>query len=423
MLVGAACMGLQPLLLSALALPAMAYIIHQMGPDRFAQWTAPSALVMVFSLLANLGLRSSYIRTIAAEPSCVAGALAEQLSLRLALAIPAGALVIGTCAVLEYPAPVLHGASIAAVGLVFTTAATTFADTLQSFDRVKALAGIGLVAGASLTGASVVAARWDPSPEGMAAAYLVGPVLSAVLSWRLVSRRICRVSLRWAPGRFVRLVRDARHFAAQQLLVVGSGQIEGLISPRMLGMVPFGSFAAGASVANRLVVLPDALCTVAFPWMVRAFRASRRDGAGVTVRCLIIAIAAGIAVGVVGTLIARPLGELLLPARAETFAFVMRLTIWSIPLLGIELVLGYALNAAGGEGLQARLAVPAAVLTLATSIVLVRFMGIEGACWSMVARPALRAAILAPATFRSFRTPARDAELASVECVPLRRAG
>lgn len=422
-LVDAACMGLQPLALSALSLPAMAYIIHQMGSERFAQWTASSALLTVFSMLANLGLRSSYIRTIAAQPACVTHALAEQLSLRMALTIPAGALVMVTCMILGYPAPVLHCAAIAVVGLAFTTAATTFADTLQSFGRVRALAGINAVAGVTLTGASVVAARWDASPEWMAAAYLVGPALSAVLSWRLVSRRICHVSLRWAPGRFTRLLRDARHFAAQQVLVVGSAQIEGLISPRWLGMVPFGSFAAGASVANRLVVLPDALCTVAFPWMVRAYRASLREGARVAMRCLVIAVVSGVAVGLVGVLIARPLGDLLLPARAETFAFVMRVTIWAIPLLGIELVLGYALNAAGGEAAQARLAVPAAVLTLGASVVLVRTMGIEGACWSMVARPAVRAAILAPATMRRYRDRANDAQPASVECAPLRRAG
>lgn len=422
-LVGAACLGLQPLLLSALSLPAMAYIIHRMGPERFAQWTASTALLAVFSLIANLGLRSSFVRTVAADPACVDGALAEQLSLRLALTIPAGALVLGTCLAMGYPGPVIRCAAIAVIGLAFTTAATTFADTLQSFDRVKALAGINLVSGVALTGASVVAARWDASPEWMAAAYLVGPVLCAVLSWRVVSRHICRVCLRWAPGRFIRLLRESRHFAAQQALVVGSGQVEGLISPRLLGMAPFGSFAAGASVANRLFVLPDALCTVAFPSMVRAFRQKGREGAAVTIRCLLIAILAGVAVAVVGTAIAAPLGQLLLPARAETFAMVMRLTIWAVPLLGVELVLGYALNAAGGEAVQARLAVPAALLTVAASVVLVMAMGIEGACWSMIARPAVRAALLAPAAIRTFRGRAGDAEVTAREWAPLRRAG
>jgi O-antigen/teichoic acid export membrane protein len=422
-LVSAACLGLQPLLLSALSLPAMAYIIHRMGPERFAQWTASSALLTVFALIANLGLRSSYVRTISADPTRVHDALAEQLSLRLALTVPAGGLVLATCLAIGYPAPVLRCAAIAVAGLAFTTAATTFGDTLQSFDRVKALAGINLVSGVALTGASLVAARWDASPEWMAAAYLVGPVVGAVLSWRVVSRHICRVSLHWSPGRFTGLLKESRHFAAQQLLVVGSNQAEGLISPRLLGMTPFGSFAAGAGVASRLFVLPDALCTVAFPSMVRAFRQSRRDGAAVALRCLVITILAGVAVAVVGAAIAGPLGHLLLPARADTFVFVMRLTIWAVPLLGVELVLGYALNAAGGEAVQARLALPAAALTLAASIVLVLMMGIEGACWSMVARPALRALILAPVAIRTFWRRASGAEETGRGWVPLRRAG
>jgi O-antigen/teichoic acid export membrane protein len=267
-----------------------------------------------------------------------------------------------------------------------------------------------------------VVAWWNASPEWMAAAYLLGPLVSAVLSWVAVSRHLCPVSLHWAPARFSRLLKDSRHFAAQQLLTLGSNHAESLISPRLLGMIPFGHFAAGATIGNRLAVLPDALCAVAYPTMVKACAESRPTAARVLSRYLLIALAAGVAVALAASLIALPLGRILLPDQAGLFATVVRITIWSVPLIGLELVMGYGINAAGREALQARLAVPAAVLSLTTSIALVLTMGIEGACWSTVARPAIRAAFLTPAAIKTFWTRDASAGLDNT-WMPLRRAG
>jgi len=401
-LMGAACLGLQPLLLNALSVPVLGYIIHRMGAEQYAYWATSTALLAVFSLIANLGLRSPYVRAIAADPASAADALPLQLGLRLALTLPAGALVIALCFALHYPPPVINCVLIAIIGLVLTTAATTLSDTLQAFHRTKTIAAINLASGLLLTGASLLAAWWNASPEWIAAAYLLGPLSSALLLSRSVTRHICPISIRWSTPRSTRLLKDSRHFAAQQLLIMGSNHAEGLLSPRLLGMLPFGHFAAGATISNRLAVLPDALCAAAYPSMVQACNRSRRSGGVVVLRYLLIALLGGAFAALLATLIARPLGEILLPQHAEIFATVVRITAWSLPLLGLEFVLGYGINAAGREALQARLALPAAALTLATSIALVLAMGIEGACWSMVARPAIRAAILAPAAFMTF---------------------
>jgi hypothetical protein len=90
--------------------------------------------------------------------------------------------------------------------------------------------------------------------------------------------------------------------------------------------------------------------------------------------------------------------------------------------------MGYSLNAAGEDGAQARASVPAAVVSLLTSVVLVFAFGLTGACWSMVLRPAVRCAFLAPAVLRTFR-PALDGRpqvgdiFSSEPAAPLRKAG
>ena len=56
------------------------------------------------------------------------------------------------------------------------------------------------------------------------------------------------------------------------------------------------------------------------------------------------------------------------------------MTIWTLPLFGIESVLGYAINAAGADAAQARASLPAAICNVTLTIVLMSRLGIAGAC-------------------------------------------
>src|SRR5205823_957218 len=124
--------------------------------------------------------------------------------------------------------------------------------------------------------------------------------------------------------------------------------------------------------------------------------------AGLMLRYLLVGVGGGILVALAGTSAAGPIGRLVLPAQPELFAFVARVTIWSLPLAAAELVLGYALYAAGKDAIQARLALPAAAVTLLLSAALVSWLGLPGACWSMLLRPAVRGAFLIPSVVRTF---------------------
>src|SRR5688500_13167142 len=79
---GAVCTSLQPILLSAIALPATAYVIRRLGPTQYGQWAVATTLVTVVTFLTNLGLRGAFVRSVAREPEAAARLFAEQLGLR-----------------------------------------------------------------------------------------------------------------------------------------------------------------------------------------------------------------------------------------------------------------------------------------------------------------------------------------------------
>jgi O-antigen/teichoic acid export membrane protein len=407
-LVGAACLSLQPLALNALGVPAMAYIIRQLGPVGYGQWAMATALLAVSAALTNLGLRGAFVRAVAASPDSAPVALAEQLGLRLLLAALSACAVVGACKLFGYPAVVLQCAAVGAVGLALTTFASTLADLLQSLQRVKTLAAVNLAAGVALTGASVLAVFSGGGPVAVAAAYLIGPLVSAAVMATVVHRRCCPIAVRWDLPRFRRLLVSSRFFAAQQLLAVGGAQAEALLLPRWVGMQQFGFFTAGTLLASRLTVLSDGLCTAAYPAMAAARTRDPRRGASLVGWCVFVAAAGGVLVAVCGMLVAEPLGRLLFPVEPALFAAVVRVTIWSLPLFAVESVMGYALNAAGADEAQARVSAPAAVASLVISVSLVTSLGVTGACWSMLLRPAVRAAFLAPIFIRTFRPSPSD---------------
>ena len=425
-LLGTACFTLQPLVLNAVSVPVIAYIIHRLGPEGYAQWMVATSLLAVGAVLTNLGLRAAFVRAVAADPAGACAALAEQLGLRLMLAVVAGAIAVAACLALGYPSAVLWCAAVGVLGLGLTTIATTLADMLQALQRMTVLASVNMVAGLVLTSVSLLAAWRGAGPVWMAVAYVSGPAVSAVPLPAGGRKHGGAGRGRLGLLRGPRVLAGSRFFAAQQLLFAGSSQVEALVLPRLIGLNPFGVFTAGAMPANRLMSIPDGLAAAAYPTMVRACARGPAGGARLVGLYAVLGGGGGGLIALAGMLVAEPIGRILLPGHSAVFAMVVQITIWSLPLTALELVMGYALNACGKDAVQARLALPASIASLLCSVGLVWGFGLTGACWSMVLRPAVRGAFLLSATLRTFG--AREANpIAGIApplaVAPLRKAG
>ncbi len=385
-----------------------------------------TSLMSVCAILTNLGLRGAFVRGLAADPSSAPSQLAEQLGLRFLLTMLAAMVAMAICRTLRYPPAIFWCTAIGGLGLIATTFAATLADLLQAMHKIKTVAAVNFASGITLTIASVVVAYIGANPIAIATAYLAGPAVSAgLLAW-IVNRNSCPISFRWNMTRFVRLLAGSRFFAAQQFLAVGSAQAEALILPQLVGINQFGVFTAGTLLANRLTAIPDGLCTAAYPVMARAYAAGEsRRSVAVVFWFVVIAATGGIALAGSGMLAAGIIGRILLPTHPELLATVVRITIWSLPLMAVESVMGYALNAAGKDAAQAKASVPAAIISVVISILLVTTLGVIGACWSMLLRPAVRAAFLTPLFFRTFRRISDADEIIILHRaqLPIRKAG
>ncbi len=423
---GAAWLSGYQLLLNVLSVPALAYIIRELGSVPYAHWMTATGLLTVASLATNMGLRPAFVRRIAAGDNCVREALAEQLGLRLVLSAAAAACVLLVCWALGYPSIVLWCAGVGGAGLLFTTVATTLGDVLQATQRVRPLARTALVSGLCLTLGAVAAAWTRGGPASVASAYLLGPLVSILMLGRVVRAEVAPISVKFGRQQGARLLGQSRHFAVQHVLFAGSGQAEALFAPLLLGMGPFGLFTAGSLFATRLAVIPDSLCTAAYPTLVQAAGESRARARAMSLRYLAVSVGGAVLIAATLMWIALPVARVLMPSEASALASVIGCTIWALPLVSVELVLGYALTAARREAVQARVAWPASLLGVLASFVLIVTMGLEGACWSMLARPMIRSAFLMPEFVRTFwlhNDSACDRTAGAVPAESMRKAG
>lgn len=398
-------MSLQRLVLNVLSVPATAIIIHGLGPDSYGRWVTSVALVTAVAIFASLGLRAPFVRSVARDPASAEPALAGQLGLRGVLSLLAAGISFLLAVVLHYPAVVLQCTAIVALSMVVNTVNTTLMDLLQGLERFRVIAAAGFISGFLLTVASVIAVWRTGNPVWLACSYALGPLTSTAVA--LFHLRRCRfaVHVRFGFGRGWQLLKESRHFSFQQVLGTLAESLSGLMLPKLVSPAEFGTYSAGALVADRLEIVPDAIGTALYPSVSRMRRQDPIRAARHAILCVGLAVLACIAVAIVATGLSHLIAVLLLPKVASQCQRVILISVWSLPLVALDLGLGSSLTAAGREDLLSRASLISALINLFVGVSLLVFAGVDGACWFIVARPLPQIACLMPSFLRLFLRP------------------
>ena len=404
-LFGAACLSIQPLLLNALSIPAMALIIRRLGPANYGQWVTATSLITAVGFLTSLGLRGRFVRSVAQDPASAPQALAEQLGTRLVLALLAMSVVIFACLALKYSPIVLQCTVIASIGMILTTGWSTLVDLMQALERFSTIASVNLVSGLLLTAASVLVIIAGGGPVALSLAYLIGPLTSLVLLLVILHSQRFPVSLSIHARRAGRLIWASRHFTAQQFFGAAEGNAVALMLPRLIGPAGFGIFAAGALLSDRLTMIPDNIGTAIYPMISKLARKNPRCAARRAVQAAALGLSVGIVLAVIGTVFAGTIAHILLPKAEVQCRTIMVITLWALPLAGTQLAMGYALLGAGSDKSLTHAAIWATIICLPLGIILILRFGILGACAFILARFAVRLCVILPEFFHVFLVP------------------
>lgn len=403
-LIGAGFMVAQPLLLNALSIPATGYIIKSLGPLQYGEWAVALSLLASTTVLVGLGARSAFVRLISRERDKAPHAFAEQLGLRIFLGAFAGAVSLAACIALGYRGIVIQCTALLALGGIFNAVAQVVADLLIGFERLPSMSIINGIGGLSLTVASVVAIYFGFGPIGLAASYMIGPILMAALSLLLVQRQLFPVRMLWMPRRWWALLAESKTFTGQLLIYGLDTQAANLLVPKLVDVTSYGYFAAGTLVPTRLIVVPDGLNTAFFPVLVRnhgegpkAFRRSVRN-------YLLLSFAVGMAAALPVYFLAGPVARLLFPDHPEVCKMLMQTTIWWVPLVSLYTGITNCLNAAYREGPEARAAFAAMIVSMIVTVALIWTWQLTGAAIALLAKGAINLLFRAPLFIGAMRS-------------------
>jgi O-antigen/teichoic acid export membrane protein len=406
---GAVLASLQPLVLGAMMLPATMYVVRELGAVGYGQWTAATALVAVTMFVTNLGLRMTFVRTVARNPQAAGQALADQLGARLCLSVMAASVSILVCLFVGYSQTILLCTAISAVGLMLTTVSTTAGDLLQGLQRLGVVAAANLAAGFLLTLTSVVVVAYGQGPVGVSLSYLVGPLVSLAIMLWVIRRQHYPVRVALDSRRLRRLLWEARFMGPAQLVHSASLNAEALLLPRLVGEAQFGHFSGGTLLVTRLMAVPDGLGTALYPAVVEADRIGPQAVARLVTRFVVLSLASGLAMAIGVYVLAGPITGILFPHGTQTTLQVIQITIWLLPVMSVLFVLGGALNGLNGDAAQARAVVISSIINLGVTVLLVWKYGVVGAAWSMVLRYVIWLGIFVPCSMATFRPVLRAA--------------
>src|SRR4051812_38534367 len=145
---------MQPLLLNAVGLFATAYIIRRLGAAQYGAWAVAVSLTSANAFLTNLGLRPLFVRALTRDPERTAELLADQLGVRLRLAVIGAAMAVLAALAMGYPPVVIGCVLVCDFSLLFAVAWTVLGDVLQAMERFRSLAIGTFASGLMLTAVS-----------------------------------------------------------------------------------------------------------------------------------------------------------------------------------------------------------------------------------------------------------------------------
>jgi len=402
-----AILAAQPFVLSVLSVFAVAYVIRTLGPAEYGRWATAAALTGATGIMSNLGLRPMFVRALAERPDDRAALLANQLALRLALGAATAIASVIAAVLLGYSRTVVGCAVMFGVALILATLWTVFGDYLQAGERFKTFAAVNFVAGLILTLLSVVSAWAGGGAIALAAAYVSGPLITAVAFGIVLYRRdeLTAPRISWSEARA--LIRESRSIAGAQLLASLRDRSEQLMLPKAVGEGVFGVFAGSLMPADRLNMLPEAVATVLYPRMSRGGDDRHSSVTQLMVIVAIVASGAGAMLYMGAPLIAA----LLMPSHASLALLLVRWTAVGVPAAGLATGFTYALQATGSHRAAARGSAAVSAVSLVITIAGVFVWGAPGAAVAWVVRQYLLAAALAVPFVRQFRIPAASRRL------------
>lgn len=358
--------------ISWLLASAMAVLLPRyLGDVSLGKLSLAFSLVDLFSLLASLGVGPYLTKEVARTGPAAHGQVLNALLMRVPLALSVAALTAVSATLLPYEDLTRQLIYVYAVSIFCSALAGVLTGALYGMQAVLAVTVIGLVSKATLLGLVALSIFLDLGPLGVTAAFTLSSLVTVVLSlcaaWphRILAGHL---DVRAWP----RLLRGGMPFFVWEASLLVYGRIDVILLSFLTTEAVIGWYSAAYRIISIPGFVPGILVMAIYPALARAASEGPGEFNAIARRSLQVVLLATvpIAFGIIA-LADKLLAFLGFPETFSRAVPLVAILALHVPLVGVDMIVGTALNALDKQRQWALTGVAAAVINPLLNLALI----------------------------------------------------
>jgi O-antigen/teichoic acid export membrane protein len=254
-----------------ISLITTALIARALGPELYGKYTFGLTYILLFSVLANFGIETLFIRESARDKENIARMIMDIMHLRCVLAILTTGVIAVSVNLLHYPESTIRVVYILSVGLFFQILYMTVMSVYRSLEEMSAVAFFSIIFRVITAVMIVTSIYLGMGLMGIVWTFTVGNVLIFFGAYIYFYKNYKILHFRIKPRNWIVLVTRGFPFYLSALLTMVYYKINILMLSKMQGELEIGFYMAAAALVETLYFIPEAVNNSLFPAFSRIY--------------------------------------------------------------------------------------------------------------------------------------------------------
>jgi O-antigen/teichoic acid export membrane protein len=382
-------MGIQ-VVMKAMSFLFNIYVVRRLGADHFGKYAAVMAFIAIFAIFSDLGMAPYMLREIARDRKNIRWLLPNVIVMRFLLS---GLVVVVATLIAQFlgkEQDMVLGIFVGACGLFLYAIQGPLDATLMAWERLDYSASFSLVNQLVFWGLGTLFLVIGWGFIGLLIASLAGIACMAILEGRVVFQEISFRDLALSPRSWGKLVKAGLPFGISSLSFSLQGRFDSVLMSVTLTDATVGWYNVPLQLIQMLMLLARSVCTSMFPSLTRAYSQEPESIYGIVRRSLKYLLMLSLPIAVGGMVVADKFIVTLYTEEYINSVPLMRILIWTLPLLFLSELMGALIMALRMEKMGARINVLNALISVVLNLVMVPVLGVVGAALARVSGRGIR---------------------------------
>lgn len=373
----------QQLFLNIISIFAVGYIARSIGKIDYGKFIFAFNFIALFAPFMNLGIAAITTREITENIDKVNSILGKLLVFRIIAFLVVYFILILAVNIMGYPVETKMLVSLAGLTLGISTVTNTCFSVFQAFEKVEYVALTMFIAGFILTILSVLFVWFNLGLFGVTIAYVLGqvsgilPVLFCLKKLKVVPKFSFDLTY------YLLLLKRARNFFFPDISTTVGKKSGIVILSKFAGDLHVGLYGAAFNLAERVLVIPESICSSLFPILIKSYRNSLDELISVYKKFFKYFLILSLPIATVLSFISNRIIKLIYGAQFTSAGLLLILLSWWVFFSFLDYIQRYALAAIHKEKKDARTSYVSNMIYIIVAFILIGLYKSMGAVISI----------------------------------------